>query len=104
MLHLFFIFSLLFPVAALAADATSDRTASPAHSAQASSPQTDGAEIYLYPGSEADISAYGRCAHVHNTTSDTITAFAVSHASWPESRTITNARGDILVKLTPCKP
>lgn len=99
---LFFVLSLLFPVAALAANATPDQSA--AKPAQTSPTKSEGAEIYLYPGSEADISGYGRCAHVRNTTSDTIMTFGVNRELWPESRTITNERGDVMMELTPCKP
>jgi len=98
----FLLVFLVFSVPALAANAIPDQSA--AKPAQTSSAKSEGAEIYLYPGSEADISGYGRCAHARNTTSDTIVAFGLSRETWPESRTITNDGGDILMKLTPCKP
>jgi hypothetical protein len=93
---------LALPVSALAATPASDPSASK-HAGTAAA-KSDGAEIYLYPGSEADISAYGRCAHVKNTTSDTFTAFAIRRETWPQMTSLTAEQGVIVTEITPCKP
>jgi hypothetical protein len=98
---LIFLVFLAFPATAIAASAAPNQAAS--LPAQSPSVETDGAEIYLYPGSEADISGYGRCAHARNTTSNTIVAFALSRETWPISHSRTNDRGDLVMELTPCK-
>lgn len=62
-----------------------------------------GPEVFLYPKSEADIDAGGVCRHVRNQTDDVIAAFAVTPEAWPQSKTLTNEHGTVIIKETPCR-
>lgn len=92
--HIAFASAALF-LGAVPALAASDASAAPV--------RAEGGEIYLYPGSQVDIDAYGRCAKVKNPTKDTIAPVAVTPASWPEFKTHKDKDGRIIMEVTPCR-
>jgi hypothetical protein len=65
-------------------------------------PQNTGAEVFLYPKAEVDVSAYGVCHHVRNATKHTIAAFGVTER-WPLFDTMTDGKGHVVSEVTPCK-
>jgi hypothetical protein len=75
--------------------AWADSVAPPAH--------YDSAEIYLSPGSKADLVAYERCAHVTNPTTQTVTPLAVAPAAWLETRSRSYERGHTVLEIIPCR-
>lgn len=62
-----------------------------------------GPEVLLYPKSEADIDAYGICRHVRNVADHGIVVFAVTPEAWPQSKTLTDEHGVLVMKVAPCK-
>jgi hypothetical protein len=97
LLHLAFAASAALFFGAVPALAASDASTAPV--------RAEGGEIYLYPGSEVDIDAYGRCAKVKNSTKDTIAPVAVTPASWPEFKTHKHKDKDgrVIMEVTPCR-
>lgn len=68
------------------------------------SSKTSGVEIFLYPGSEADIDAAGVCRHVRNTTKNTIIPFAANGDAWQQLPSkVVSPDGTLVQEATPCR-
>ena len=52
---------------------------------------------------QADTVTYGRCAHPTNPAIQTLTPFAVTPVTWPQSRSRTDKLSRTVMEVTPCR-